>query len=50
MSKELSHIDEAANASMVEVSGKGTSDRMAMASGSVRFPLAVFETLAAQDF
>lgn len=50
MNKELSHIDEAGNASMVDVSGKGTSERMAMASGRVQFPPTVFETLASQDF
>ncbi len=50
MSKELSHIDEAGNASMVDVSNKQTTVRTAIASGKVVFPSDVFETLAAQDF
>ena len=50
MSKELSHIDEAGNAAMVDVSGKETSVRTAIASGKVVFPEAVFKKLAAQDF
>ncbi len=50
MSKELSHIDEAGNAAMVDVSNKQTTVRTAVASGKVAFPLDVFETLAAQDF
>ena len=50
MSKELSHIDEAGNASMVDVSDKNSTTRTATASGCVQFPQEVFETLAAQDF
>ncbi|MBD0778713.1 cyclic pyranopterin monophosphate synthase MoaC [Maribacter sp. ANRC-HE7] len=50
MNKKLSHIDEAGNASMVDVSEKKVSSRMAMASGKVCFPSTVFETLKAQDF
>ncbi len=50
MAKELSHIDEAGNASMVDVSSKEISERMATATGQVQFPLGVFDTLAAQDF
>lgn len=50
MSKELSHIDEAGNASMVDVSNKQASVRTAIASGKVIFPSDVFNTLAAQDF
>ena len=50
MSKELSHIDEAGNASMVDVSNKNSTTRTATASGDVQFPQEVFETLAAQDF
>ena len=50
MSKELSHIDEAGNASMVDVSSKQASVRTAIASGKVIFPSDVFKTLAAQDF
>jgi len=50
MSKELSHIDEAGNASMVDVSNKQTTVRTAVASGKVVFPSDVFKTLASQDF
>ncbi len=50
MNNELSHIDEAGNANMVDVSGKNTTTRMAMASGLVTFPETVFRTLADQDF
>ena len=50
MSKDLSHVDEAGNASMVDVSTKNESVRMAVASGNVLFPKQVFETLKAQDF
>ncbi len=50
MNNELSHIDEAGNANMVDVSGKTTSTRMAKASGLVTFPEAVYRTLADQDF
>ena len=50
MSKELSHVDEAGNASMVDVSNKNISTRTAVASGKVLFPKDVFEILAAQEF
>ena len=50
MSKELSHVDEAGNASMVDVSEKNRSLRTAVASGKVLFPKQVFETLKANDF
>ncbi len=50
MKNELSHIDEAGKAAMVDVSEKHTTTRTAVASGSVLFPVKVFETLAAQDF
>ncbi|MRH99078.1 cyclic pyranopterin monophosphate synthase MoaC [Kriegella sp. EG-1] len=50
MSKELSHIDEAGNASMVDVSKKKTSIRNAIASGKVIFPPDVFNSLSGQDF
>ncbi|MBD1263039.1 cyclic pyranopterin monophosphate synthase MoaC [Maribacter polysiphoniae] len=50
MNGKLSHIDEAGNASMVDVSEKMVSSRMAIASGRVCFPNTVFETLKAQDF
>lgn len=50
MAKELSHIDEAGNAAMVDVSGKDKSTRTAVASGKVIFPSDVFDTLTSQDF
>jgi len=50
MTKRLSHIDEAGNASMVDVSRKEKSTRTAIASGKVIFPSDVFDTLAAQHF
>jgi cyclic pyranopterin phosphate synthase len=50
MAKELSHIDEAGKASMVDVSNKKSTVRTAIASGKVLFPTDVFKTLAAQDF
>jgi len=50
MDKELSHIDESGNASMVDVSTKEKSTRMAVASGKVIFPSDVFDKLASQDF
>ena len=50
MKKELSHIDDSGNASMVDVSNKNISSRMATATGQVNFPKDVFETLKAQDF
>lgn len=50
MTKKLSHIDGSGKASMVDVSSKKSSVRMAMASGKVTFPEDVFKTLSAQDF
>ena len=50
MSKELSHIDEAGNASMVDVSSKQVTVRTAIASGKVVFPSNVFAKLASQNF
>ena len=50
MKKELSHIDDSGNASMVDVSNKNITSRMATATGQVKFPKDVFETLKAQDF
>ncbi|MDE3743821.1 cyclic pyranopterin monophosphate synthase MoaC [Maribacter polysaccharolyticus] len=50
MDKKLSHIDEAGNASMVDVSGKKVTARMAVASGMVRFPKEIYDTLKAQEF
>jgi len=50
MTKQLSHIDKAGNASMVDVSQKSISERSATASGKVYFPSDVFEQLSADDF
>ena len=50
MNKKLSHIDAEGNAAMVDVSDKNVTARTAVASGQVEFPLAIFETLASQDF
>ncbi|MBT8314646.1 MAG: cyclic pyranopterin monophosphate synthase MoaC [Maribacter sp.] len=48
--KQLSHINEAGNAHMVDVSNKISSTRSAIASGKVLFPKDIFETLTSQDF
>ena len=50
MTKQLSHLDESGNASMVDVSGKSISVRTATASGKVLFPSDIFSQLAADDF
>lgn len=50
MTKKLSHIDEAGNASMVDVSEKSISERTAMATGKVFFPVDVFAKLSSDDF
>ncbi|MFX0558332.1 cyclic pyranopterin monophosphate synthase MoaC [Maribacter sp. CXY002] len=50
MDQKLSHINAEGNAEMVDVSEKVASTRMAVASGRVLFPTAVFKLLAAQDF
>ncbi|MBU2996521.1 cyclic pyranopterin monophosphate synthase MoaC [Cellulophaga baltica] len=50
MENKLSHIDDAGNASMVDVSEKEITTRTAIATGQVVFPQEVFETLAGQDF
>ena len=50
MKKQLTHIDEGGNASMVDVSNKQITARTAMASGKVIFPSTVFKTFAKQDF
>ena len=50
MEKKLSHIDGKGNAAMVDVSEKSVTVRTAVALGKVNFPVAVFTTLAAQDF
>ncbi|MFS4469372.1 cyclic pyranopterin monophosphate synthase MoaC [Maribacter sp. 2210JD10-5] len=50
MTKQLSHINEEGNAVMVDVSTKKISNRVAIASGLVKFPESVFNTLKRQDF
>ncbi|MFP2997137.1 cyclic pyranopterin monophosphate synthase MoaC [Spongiivirga sp. MCCC 1A20706] len=50
MNKKLSHIDNSGNASMVDVSNKVVSTRVAIASGKVTFPEKVFAALKSQDF
>lgn len=50
MTKQLSHIDEAGNATMVDVSKKSQSERMAIATGKVLFPTDVFRKLSSDDF
>tara|TARA_R110000868_G_scaffold14075_16_gene65825 strand:- start:15136 stop:15609 length:474 start_codon:yes stop_codon:yes gene_type:complete len=50
MEHKLSHIDESGNANMVDVSEKERTARVAIASGKVIFPEAVFKTLADQEF
>lgn len=50
MKNELSHVDKAGNATMVDVSDKTTSVRTAIASGRVQFPEIVFKTLSDQEF
>lgn len=50
MTKRLSHINEEGHAAMVDVSKKQQSVRTAVASGKVKFPAEVFETLEEQDF
>ena len=50
MGKELSHIDTSGKASMVDVSGKNSTERTAVASGKVQFPPEGFESLASKDF
>lgn len=50
MEHKLSHIDDSGNATMVDVSEKQTTARVAVASGKVNFPETVFNTLADQDF
>ncbi|NER18750.1 cyclic pyranopterin monophosphate synthase MoaC [Spongiivirga citrea] len=50
MNKKLSHIDKSGNASMVDVSNKEISTRVALASGRVLFPAEVFSTLQEQEF
>ncbi len=50
MSKTLSHIDEQGQASMVDVGHKDKTERIARASGTVKFPKDVFDTLSEQQF
>src|SRR6056297_3549544 len=50
MDRKLSHVTEDGNATMVDVSEKRMSSRIAMASGRVLFPSNVFKELSAQDF
>ena len=50
MANELSHIDKTGKASMVDVSNKSASIRIARASGKVIFAPDVFDTLARKDF
>ena len=47
---KLSHINEDGNASMVDVSEKQMTSRIAVASGRVLFPSEVFKVLSNQDF
>ncbi|MEL4306650.1 cyclic pyranopterin monophosphate synthase MoaC [Joostella sp. CR20] len=49
MSK-LSHIDENGEASMVDVSAKAVTERVAIASGDVIFPTEVFSVLKESQF
>jgi cyclic pyranopterin phosphate synthase len=46
----LSHIDEHARPTMVDVSGKQITHRTALAESRVHFPAVVAEELARQDF
>ena len=50
MEQKLSHIDDSGNATMVDVSDKQATARVAIATGKVLFPDAVFNTLADQEF
>ena len=50
MQKKLSHIDEVGNTTMVDVSQKTASVRMATASGTIKFPSEVFKSLSDLDF
>ncbi len=45
---ELSHIDSAGNARMVDVSAKADTDRTAVATGSIRMTLATFHLIRRQ--
>lgn len=45
---ELSHIDSAGNARMVDISAKVDTDRTAVATGSIRMSLATFHLIGRQ--
>ncbi len=45
---ELSHIDSTGNARMVDVSAKADTDRIAVATGSIRMSLATFHLIGRQ--
>lgn len=46
MEKELTHFDEKGNAVMVDVSDKGVTSRMAIATGRIKVNEAVFKAIA----
>ena len=50
MNNKLSHVNDDGNASMVDVSEKQLTSRIAVASGRVLFPSKVFKVLSNQDF
>ena len=50
MSHKLSHIDASGKATMVDVSAKTVTTRMAIATGKITFPQDVYNTLKSQDF
>jgi len=50
MENKLSHIDESGNATMVDVSEKKTTARVAVASGKVNFPSEIFASLSKKEF
>lgn len=50
MSKKLSHINDSGNATMVDVSEKNSTNRVAIASGKITFPPEVFTTLKSNEF
>lgn len=50
MNKQLSHINQQGEATMVDVSAKTVSSRVAIASGWVVFPEDVFKTLKQDQF
>ena len=45
MEKELTHFDEKGNAVMVDVSDKGITSRMAIATGRIKVNEAVFRAI-----